>query len=203
MKNILFIFTISLFIATGCSKEAELNDSIYIPDSDYSNLPAYTEWGYNTFGVIWERKFFTYSTDEIPLKIIKNDSTISLLFQGHNPYDYSYGNYMALKFTFIDSEINEYTDLLSYNDHIINFIDEDVKVEMTLGDTEELQILDGEIHFKRAQKLFVDDEEEQIILSGTFSLKFLQNSVPESMTNGRFDFGINDDIFYDLSESRD
>jgi hypothetical protein len=203
MKNILYILTISLLIATGCSKESELNDSIYIPDPDYSNLPAYTEWGYNTFGVIWERKYFTYSTDEIPLKIIKNDSTISLLFQGHNPYDYSYGNYMALRFTFNDPQIIEYTDFLAYNDHIIDFIDDDVKVEITLGDTEELQILDGEIHFKRAQRLLVDDEQEQIILSGTFSLKFLQNSVPESMTNGRFDFGINDDIFYDLSGSRD
>lgn len=198
MKNILYILIITLVVATGCSKEAELNDSIYVPDHDYSDLPAYTEWGYNTFGIIWERKYFTYSTNEIPLKIIKNNDTISLLFQGNNPYDYSYG-YMALKFSFTDPNILEYTDLLAYNDHTINFIEDNVSVDLTLGDTRALNILDGEIHFKRAQTLFVDDQEEQIILSGTFSLKFLENDIPESMTNGRFDFGINDDIFYDLS----
>ncbi len=199
MKNIIYILIIAMVVATGCSKEAELVDSIYVPDHDYPSLPAYSEWGYNTFGVIWEREYFIYNTSEIPLKIIKNDDKLSFLFQGHNNYEYN-GGYLALRFTFSDPDINEYIDLLTYDNHIIDFKADGVMVEMlTTTSIKTLNILDGEIYFKRAQKLFIDDIEEQIILSGTFSLKFLENEIPESMTNGRFDFGVNDDIFFDLT----
>lgn len=199
MKKNLFLIILIASIITSCSKETELTDSIYVADQEDPNLPAYTEWGYNTFGVIWERKYFTYSTSEIPLKITKNNDSISFLFQGINSTNYEY---MGLRFTYIDGHINDYLDFLSYQDHSVNFIYDTVKVELLQQNMEPktLNILDGTLHFKRAQTLFIDDrEEEQIILSGTFSLKFLDNAIPESMTGGRFDFGINDDIFYDLS----
>ncbi len=199
MKKIIFLIILIASIITSCSKETELTDSIYVADQEDPNLPAYTEWGYNTFGVIWERKYFTYSTSDIPLKITKNNDSISFLFQGINSTNYEY---MGLRFTYIDGHINDYLDFLSYQDHSVNFIYDTVKVELLQQNMEPktLNILDGTLHFKRAQTLFIDDrEEEQIILSGTFSLKFLDNAIPESMTGGRFDFGINDDIFYDLS----
>jgi hypothetical protein len=39
-------------------------------------------------------------------------------------------------------------------------------------------------------------EENRIILSGTFELRFLKNGHPESISKGRFDMGITDKNFY-------
>ena len=56
MKNNLIKITIGLaIILASCSKEFELDKSVFIPDKDYPDLPAYTEWGYNTFGALYDR----------------------------------------------------------------------------------------------------------------------------------------------------
>jgi len=198
MKKTIYLLIIIIVTAYGCSKESELNDSIYVADSEYPSLPKYTEWGYNTFGANYERSTFTYTTDQIPLKITTKNDTLALIFQGRFSNDYT--DNMTLRFSFYAPEISNYKDLLRFNDRQINFMDDDVRVEMITDDnTKFLHILGGKFHFIRAQTVFVDDQEEQIVLSGTFSLKFLENEIPESISDGRFDFGINDDIFFVLN----
>ena len=44
-------------------------NSVYIEDADIPGMPAYTEWGYNTFGAFYGRDLFTYTDKEVPLVI--------------------------------------------------------------------------------------------------------------------------------------
>ena len=73
MKTHFVRFTVILLVAIGfgsCDNEYELDKSIFIPDKDYPSLPAYTEWGYNTFGALYNREPFVNSDFSIPTKII-------------------------------------------------------------------------------------------------------------------------------------
>lgn len=62
-----------------------------------------------------------------------------------------------------------------------------------------LNLIAGNLTFKRAQQLRVDDKNDRIILSGTFDVQFLNNNRPESFSRGRFDVGLIEQDFYDLS----
>ncbi|MEN8156872.1 MAG: hypothetical protein ABFS10_07970 [Bacteroidota bacterium] len=197
MKQLLI--TILVVSSFGCEVQTGLSDSIYIPDSDYPELPAYTEWGYNTFGANYDRSIFIYSQNEVPLKVTAKNNELSFIMQGSNG-NY-WGDYMALRFVFPDSLADTYQDLLVYNDTIIDLTRDDVTVERIYnGVSEILDVLEGELEFKRSQKVFVDDVEQQIILSGYFDLRFLVNEIPSNLSNGRFDFGVNEENFYNLNE---
>jgi hypothetical protein len=67
---------------------------------------------------------------------------------------------------------------------------------MRNGSETTLNVLEGELFFKRAQLLRVDDEVNRVILSGTFDVRFLLNNLPAHISNGRFDMGITENIFY-------
>ncbi len=196
MKKLVFVLFIAF--AFSCSKEADLSDSIYIYDSEFPDLPAYTEWGYNTFGANYDRGVFVYSSNEIPLKVTTKDNKLTFIFQG---IDGNYSNNdLALKFIISDSNVNVYKDLLVYNDSVIDLSSQEVEVQMvTEGVSETIDVLEGELYFKRSQNVFVDDIEYEIILSGKFNLKFIENEIPSNISDGRFDFGINDDNFYNLN----
>lgn len=195
MKKILFI----LFVTTifSCTNETELSDSVYIQDAEYHELPAYTEWGYNTFGAYYDRSVFIYNDSEVPLKVTLTSDELAFIFQGG---DGNYSNdYLALRFILSDFNVNTYEDLLAYNDTIIDLTNEAVVVEMISADNSTvIDIIEGELNFKRAQKVFLDDLEQEIILSGYFNLKFIINDIPSTMSNGRFDFGLNNENFYNL-----
>jgi hypothetical protein len=57
-------------------------------------------------------------------------------------------------------------------------------------------ILSGELTFKRAQNLLVDEKQVEVILSGYFEFKALIDNEPVTISNGRFDVGISPDNFY-------
>jgi hypothetical protein len=63
-------------------------------------------------------------------------------------------------------------------------------------DSTTLNIVEGELHFKRAQLLSIDDQLNRVILSGTFDLRFLQSDFPTYISDGRFDVGITKNYFY-------
>ena len=191
-----------LVVVFGCEQQTMLSESVHICDDENPKLPAYTEWGYNTFGANYDRSIFVYTEKEVPLKVISENSNLSLLFQGihGDNYYYSEDDYMALKFTFADSPVEAYQDLLVYNDTIIDLERDDVRVEIITHERQDtLIILGGELNFKRSQKIFVDDVEQQIVLSGTFELQFLLNDIPSTMREGRFDLGIKGENFYKLN----
>lgn len=68
----------------------------------------------------------------------------------------------------------------------------------SISDT--LGIIDGFFHIKRVQNLRVDQVHKNIILSGEFAFKALQNDNPITISDGRFDFALSDYNFYRLNQ---
>jgi hypothetical protein len=203
MTKTLYLSAIAfiIFLVTGCSKEYELNKSVFIPDPDFPDLPAYTEWGYNTFGAFYERQLFLYSEQEIPAKIIFTGGITSFILKGQkNSYGYYYWDNMKemnLTFRLPDIRPESYSDLTILDKMKIDLGSEEGIVTLFMdGETFEPEILQGELEFKRVQQLYVDTEETEVILSGVFSFQALVNGEPVSLSEGRFDVGIGNDNFF-------
>lgn len=203
MTRTIYLYAIAFIISlvTGCSKEYELKKSIFIPDPDFPDLPAYTEWGYNTFGAFYERQLFLYSEQEIPAKIIFTGGITSFVLKGQkNSYGYYYWDNMkemTLTFRLPDIQPASYSDLTILHKMKIDLGSENGIVTLFMdGETFEPEILQGELEFKRVQQLFVDTEETEVILSGVFSFQALVNGEPVSLSEGRFDVGIGNDNFF-------
>ena len=81
-KHIFILSTIILIIFTGCKNEDELKNSVYIKDSEYTDLPAYSEWGYNTFGAYYDRVAFISNDFIVPAKVTVSDSQMSFILDG-------------------------------------------------------------------------------------------------------------------------
>ena len=62
-----------------------------------------------------------------------------------------------------------------------------------------LDVVEGELFFRRAQNLNIDDNRIGVILSGTFFVKFKKGSEYTVIKNGRFDFSINQNYFTYIS----
>jgi len=57
-------------------------------------------------------------------------------------------------------------------------------------------ILSKELYFKRICNLFINAEQVEVNISGYFDFKALINNEPVTISDGRFDVGIDDDNFY-------
>ena len=197
MKKYIFII-IACMTIVSCSKEdPQLNRTIFIPDENDTSLPAYTEWGYNVFGAIYERTYFYASKEIIPCKIMYRDDSIHFFMQGVVGNSYPQKN-MALTFIFPSERIADYNDFITFHKKVIDLSDGCV-VKITTDDSEKiLDVIRGELNFKRAQLLSVDGVANRVILSGTFDIQFVgAGSFPENFSDGRFDFGITEREFYD------
>ena len=179
----------------SCSKDSQLDRTIFIPDESEPSLPAYSEWGYNVFGAKHERTYFVANQNIIPCKIMYRDDFVHFLLQGY------YGNNprqaMSLTIIFPYETINDYSDLLTFHKKTID-LSSNCVVKILLGGNERiLNVTRGNLEFRRVQLLSVDDVVNRIILSGTFEFQFIgENSFPESFSDGRFDFGITSKDFY-------
>ena len=185
------IYYLLLFISVltvSCSKDV-MDKTVFIPDENDNNLPAYTEWGYNSFGAEYERDYFLVSNKVDPCKIIYNNyHQLQFLLNGTVRDGKSE---MTLMFIFPLSKIVHYSDLILLNNMEIDLASNDCTVKIVLNGYETtLDVLEGKLHFKRTQLLSIDDEVNRVILSGTFDLHFLKNNVPSNISNGRFDLGI-------------
>ena len=195
------MLTAALFFA-ACSDEAELQKSVFVPDEDFPELPAYTEWGYNTFGAYYDRELFIYNAYEVPAKVVNTEGTTSFILNGTRGLYYYYeyspeNNAMSLSFDLTGFLPQAYTDLVALNDSVIDLLDPDCKVMVTMnGQKYQEQIINGTLHFKRVQNLIVDKEQVEVILSGTFEYQALSNDVPFSVSLGRFDVAVGKSNFY-------
>ncbi len=202
MKNTLSHITCAMLLfSLACSKETELKKSVFIPDKDFPDLPAYTEWGYNTFGAYYDRELFIYTEYDVPAKIINNGGKTSFLLKGRKrgpDYYYDYNPVsMSISFDLYGFDPVTFTDLLSLNDSIVDLTGEDFKMVVTIDTVKhEEQIMSGTLWFKRAQHLVVDKNQVEVILSGEFDFSALVNEEPISITLGRFDVGIGRDNFF-------
>ena len=196
MKKYIFIIIACMTIVSCSKEEPQLNRTIFIPDEKDTSLPAYTEWGYNVFGAIYERTYFYASKEIIPCKIMYRNDSIHFFMQGVVGNSYPQKN-MALTFIFPSERIADYNDFITFHKKVVDLSDGCV-VKMTADDSEKiLDVIRGELNFKRAQLLSVDGVANRVILSGTFDIQFVgAGSFPENFSDGRFDFGITEREFY-------
>ena len=187
--NLILLVVVSLF--TGC-EFGDLNNTTFIEDKNNPGLPVYSEWGYNTFGAYIDRSPYVSIYNDMPAKIIVTADTFNLRFSGRWK-----GETLSLKFSIKGYNPTNYASLLNLNDSTINLAAPNNKVTLIYnGKSVALNVYEGELYFKRVQKLYVDTEATEAILSGTFSLKTFFDDEPVSISNGRFDLGIGSDNFY-------
>ena len=181
---------IAFFYIFSVSCTGVLDKTIFIPDETYPELPAYSEWGYNSFGAYYERNVFISTNDIIPCKIVYNNGVLNFLLSGKVSSEK-----MILTFSFPLSEVKTIADLAVLHNKTLDLTENcTVKMEIKNAQTA-LEVSSGSLHFKRFQLLNVDEKFDRIILSGTFDVKFLKNGLPETVSNGRFDLGITNDNF--------
>lgn len=201
-KHLIHVALITFFTVASCSKETELQKSIFIPDDDYPSLPAYSEWGYNTFGAYYDRELFIYSDNEVPVKIINTGGKTSFVLKGkgsssYDYYDPYYNTNMSICFDLYNFSPDSFSNLIILNDTIFDLTSPQCKVIVTIDTVKhEEKILNGNLHFIRAQKLIVDKNQIEVILSGYFEFQALVDEEPISVSLGRFDVGIGSDNFF-------
>ena len=193
MKKYSFLMIIWLLLS--CEGSGEMQDTIFVPDINDKNLPAYTEWGFNSFGALYERRYFFATKDIVPCKIIYGNGKLTFNLSGRTGSSYSpigSGDTFTLSFSFpVSQPINNHKDLLTLHKKYINLSDSSCEVELSRNAVRErLTGLSGELIFNRVQLLRINEIENRVILSGTFDFSFWRNQLPEIMSNGRFDVGI-------------
>ncbi len=190
------LYTIIIVSLLSCGREPELEKSVFQPDPEIPELPAYSEWGYNTFGALYDREVFV-NTEVVPAKIIVNNDTTTFLLQGRKG---SIGNEVSvqLSFRFPGFAPSGYTGLIALHDTIIDLQTESIPVSISIEDVEQtLTILNGTLTINRVQNLLVDSEQTQVILSGLFNFQAtLQNEEWITISDGRFDVGIGETNFF-------
>jgi hypothetical protein len=195
MKTQLSFIAAILFLLCACGTDL-MDQTVFIPDGKDKNLPAYTEWGYNSFGAQYGSSYFLVTDKVDPCLITYQDGILHFHLTGgltgnaNNP-DYKRES-MRLSFSFPFSQVDSYTDLTPLDGLKIDLPDATCGVMLTL-DSEPVSITvqGGRLFFKRMQLLYIDGEKDRAILSGYFDLQFLRNGKPEQITNGRFDLGVN------------
>lgn len=192
--KILYSAILLLLITPSCEKMEDFNLSgtVFIEDPYYPGLPIYSEWGYNTFGAYIDRKPFISTSDDLPVKVIVNADTINFIFRGTMG-----SNNVDLKFAIKGFSPQTYSDLTELDNITFNLKDSGRAVTLKIGnETTKLNLIEGELIIKRAQRLYVDEELSRTIMSGYFNLKTFLNNEPISISQGRFDLGIGYENFY-------
>jgi hypothetical protein len=186
MKKFYLILVVGALLSS-CKKDV-MDRTIFIPDEEDPTLPAYTEWGYNSFGAEYERDYFLVSNAIEPCKIIYSNNQLQFALFGTVG---SEKEKMTLQFIFPSTPIQDFQDLVQLNNQKIDLSNSSCMVKIIQNNKDTIFTgVSGELYFKRAQLLSIDDKVNRVILSGTFELQFLQNGFPAYISNGRFDVGI-------------
>lgn len=174
-----------------------------IYDKEFPELPAYSEWGYNTFGAYYDREVFISNNVTVPAKVIVTNNEMSFLLDGQNGSSFDYGDYPEMTMTLIMPGFTpeNYQDLLVLNDTIFDLTNPAYEIIVSIDMVNyTAEILSGAFNFKRAQNLLVDTQQIEVILSGYFEFTALIGGNPVTVSNGRFDVGIGTDNFYNYKK---
>jgi hypothetical protein len=188
----------TLLVFCACRYGEELDRTIFIADEDDHNLPAYSEWGYNAFGAKYERSYFLSSNNITPCKAVYKEGILHFSLHGYLNLPEVNANsrqqQMSLTFSFPSSTKETYQDLqkLGETDIDLSLCTVEIKRDNVAV---EIENVSGHLIFKRTQLLRIDGVENRVILSGTFDMSFFNNNIPNKISNGRFDVGINDDFY--------
>jgi hypothetical protein len=190
------LLIIVLVILSSCSRDLER--SIFIKDPEFPELPKYSEWGLNTFGVYIDRVPFISNDVDRPAKVILYDEKLSFTLAGDRHGVYFSPSNLSLNFVFSPAQnVEDYVGLVQLHDTSWDLTDENMLVIFSeAANTDTLKILNGTLKFTRAQHLFVDKVSEEAILSGTFEFQANYNGTFTTFSNGRFDVGISKNNFY-------
>jgi len=185
------LIVILLLICSCSIVEDNFNKYIFIPDKEDPNLPAYTEFGYNTFGAKYGNSYFLSSSSS-SFGANYHNGILKLWLSGRQESNANTVS-MSLTFSFPSSPVYAYQDLVSLNGMTIDLTGASCNLIMSSGYQNEdtLIVTSGHLNFKQARILRIDNIEDRTILSGTFDAQFLRNGQPEGISNGRFDLGIN------------
>lgn len=208
----LFIVLSVLSIFVGCSKKFNsipdlTDDLIFIRDEYYPMLPAYTELGYNTFGAMYEKQYFVVTKNIIPFKMQYEKGNMLMTLSGivkseeSGYYNYSESK-MAISFIFPFDECKSYKELLKLHNTKINLTSADCQVRQQIDtySPKLLNVVEGELFFRRSQNLNIDDQKVAAVLSGTFWIKHRVGNQYFVIKNGRFDLSINENYFTYISK---
>ncbi len=183
LKYITIIFILIGFISCD-NDDLYIEESIFISDPEVSGLPIYSEMGYNTFGVRYERDFIIQDDKSYPLKIVAENNTTSFIFSGRNGY------YEEFNFTLHihDYKPADLEDLLNLNQTTIDLSSGSADIEIKENDISlDVEIISGEFEIVKARKLMVDEDEKGVILSGVFQFKVFIDGIPVAFSLGRYD----------------
>jgi hypothetical protein len=182
----------------SCShNDYTLEESVFVPDEKYYDLPAYSELGYNTFGAHIDRQTFVYDQYEnaIPSKIIVRQDTLNLQLIGKLNYEN-----ITLNFALIGYSPITYTDITSLHGKTFDLTDKkQCIISLTRnGSIKELNVLNGKLEIITAKPLYVNSEIQpaKTVIAGKFQFQFMIDNEPQTADKGRFDFGIGYDNFY-------
>lgn len=185
------LFLLALF--AGCVDDSDLHRTIFVRDKLNPDLPKYSEWGYNTFGAYVNDEVFVSVNDYWdPATLSPVDTAMTLSFHGQKISKDRDSTDMILYFIIHRNSPRDSQYLLSLNDAVIDLKTFSGKVIIGSDSTMyPVTVNNGELHFIRVQNLFVDNNPEETILSGTFQFEGIMNENPISVTLGRFDVGVN------------
>ncbi len=193
-RLVFVVVMVTLVVFTSCHKDDDyfLSESLFVEDPYAPGLPIYSEWGYNTFGAYIDRSPFVSNHTDVPVNIYVttdtlhmilrgtlNDlpATLTLSIQGYDP-----ASHLALNV--LDSTL-------------INLKDPGQSATLKVGNTTtHLTIIEGELFFKKVQRLYVDEEATRTIMAGLFQLKTFINNEPTAISSGRFDLGVGYNNFF-------
>jgi hypothetical protein len=206
-KLLIYISTVIILLVSSCTKDTELAKSIFIPDKDFQGLPAYSEWGLNTFGAYYDRELFVSNNNKVPAKIINTAGKTSFTLKGqlgayeyyYSHYYYHFNNYPVMTMTFQLTGFSPqiYSDLTGLDKASFDLTKAESSVSVSIDTAKyAVKVISGTLEFKKAQNLIVDKRPSEVILSGTFEFQALFGSEPISISLGRFDVGIGPDNFY-------
>jgi len=185
-----------IMVMAACSKQDEfvLSQTVFIEDTYYPGLPIYSEWGYNTFGAYIDRKPFVSTKNDLPSKIIVNTDTLHLILRGEMQ-----SSKVDLRFSVKGYSPATFSELTILNNTSLDLTDQDISVMLKIdNDVMDLQMIEGQLHFIRAGRLYVDEELTCVILSGRFQFKTFMDGEPITISNGRFDLSIGYENFYNF-----
>jgi len=186
-------FLLLLALSGGCIGDSDLQRTIFIRDKNYPDLPQYSEWGYNTFGAYFNDDVFVSGDGNWnPAMISATDTTVMLTLHGEKRSKSKDTTEMIMYFIVPLSAPRDAQYLLSLDDIMIDLKTSPSQV-LIMSDTYlyPVSVNSGELHFIRVQKLFVDNNPEETILSGTFKFQGIMDGTPVNVTLGRFDVGVN------------
>lgn len=196
MKKILSVFAFATIVGmafVSCDEPEPFEETVWISSSYDWHLPEYTEWGYNTFGAQYERSnyFISRRSGEISTITWVNNYVVFKLIG----YNHKNGNDMTLTIEFPYERIKDYVELVKLDDYVVDLADTAVKVRVDLEDRYSNILLTevrGELHFKRVQNLFIDNELTHSIVSGMFKVDGYDDADdPFVLKSGRFDLTVN------------